>query len=414
MDKDDFEGEAAPPRVSTEQQAGNILQRDLHPQGRQPTSPRTRVIRIGLGVVALVAIVAVLGVPLVTRQARVVSTPPQPVTPQPTVPPQNVLLRSTINFGTVTINGTPQPGTLPMFFPVRPTATGTPYTITITAPPFSPVSCSINFSTKHLEIDSNGLCTADSVHGSLETTANGVTAIPDFQVDLIFTPENLPADQQKQINTLLQPLAFQQTITVPAGSYVATSYHPDYTITSQLTTESLQATAFLTTSTNFQLFSGPCPGLVCPGDPGAQFPKGSKAWWVGVPAALRWQFTTAEGHLLGNASFPAGASVPAVLVYETNTGWSLAPSSAAEPPASPGALSYLDCQTGMLLLQQVLHPTAMSTFRGHRPGITGCGATIEDGHGKTLGAFIWRFGVLMAADEGARQLLPDLPIAPQA
>ncbi|HEX8034756.1 MAG TPA: hypothetical protein VF510_12955, partial [Ktedonobacterales bacterium] len=46
-------------------------------------------------------------------------------------------------------------------------------------------------------------------------------------------------------------------------------------------------------------------------------------------------------------------------------------------------------------------------------GIEGCDIQILDSSGK-FARFIWRFGVLLAADVAAHQLVPSLPVAPQA
>jgi hypothetical protein len=410
MDDHDFEVEASTPLLSTDQQTDDTAQFDLQPEDTPPPSPRKRVIQIGLVVVAFVVALAVVGVPLVARQ-----TPVTPAIPQPPGPPQIVLLRSNINFGTVTINGKRQPGTLPMFFTVHTTARDPVYQIEVNAPPFSVVTCTVSFLHGVFTAGGSSNCNLDPASGFPEMTANGVTAKPDFLVDLSFSSEELPTSQQNQINTLLESLTLQQTMTVPAGSYIATSFNANYnTITSQRVTTPVQATASLSASTNFTLLGFSCNGLVCQsGIIIDSTPSKSQNWTIEVPTALRWQSITTSGRMLGDVSFPVAGLTQVMLTYKANTGWSLAPSSMSTPGADAFALSNLDCNTGLVILQQLLQFSSVSFSGENGQDVAGCEITVQDSSGSDNN-FLWRFGVLMAVDKAAHQALPNLPIAPQA
>ena len=410
MDDNEFEVEAATPLLPAEQQASDTPLLELHPQEAQPPSPRRRFIQVGLVVVAFV-VALVIVVPLAARQA-----PDSVLAPhQPTVPPLTVLLRANINFGTVTINGKRQRGTLPMLFKVRSLAQGdSVYQVVVDAPPFYPVTCTISF-IKGQSI-AGGSSNCDISASSLpEMTANGLTAAPNFVVDLSFTDGDLPTNEQDQVSTLLhQSLAFQQSMTVPAGSYIATGYYPQ-AITSERAAQPLQATAFLNASTDLSLLPFPCNGLVCQGGITlAPLPTRSKVWLIESPVALRWQFTAAGGRVVGDISFPAADLTPTMLVYDERTGWSLAPSSLSEPYVNPPDPGEVDCQTGSRVLFQLLQAGGVGESSTESQKLTGCKITLQDLAGANRGVFIWRFGVLLAADETAHQALPSVPIAPQA
>jgi hypothetical protein len=48
----------------------------------------------------------------------------------------------------------------------------------------------------------------------------------------------------------------------------------------------------------------------------------------------------------------------------------------------------------------------------HDNGLEGCELALQTAQGANAGHFVWRFGVLLAADRPAHTLLPSLPLAP--
>jgi hypothetical protein len=405
MDDNDFEVEEVTPLLPEGQQPGEAEPSGLEPEVSR--SRRKRVTQVGLVLAALLAVVII--VQSVLSPAN--PTPNGQTTPQPTPNVPMALIESNITFGTVTINGQRQRGKLPMLFAAR----NNTYRITIDAPPFSSQSCALTFIDGTIE--NGGSC--NYAAGGLDTiTANGVTAAPSFAILLNFNMNNLPQDQQDQINTLLaQAVQDQQTTTVPTGSYIVTSFKAANTITSQRVTTSVQATASLFASLNFwQQGNFGCLDYACPAaiSPAELALLTGSVWAVAVPVALRWRFTTPDGQTLGGASFPATNTQEELLTYSRAAGWSLAPQAVAQPFSDPNVLSNTDCQTGTQVLQQQTQTATLgyNIFEGQ--GIAGCKVMLLDQTGGANGSFIWRFGVLLAADSAAHKLLPHLPIAPQA
>src|ERR1051326_6197543 len=132
MDENYFEVEASGPLLPTEQQADDAPPFDVPPPEPPPLS-RKRLIQIGLVLIALVVVaVLFINVPPITKLVPGESS----TTSQTKMPTQMALISSNINFGTVNINGKPQRGDLPMFFPMHMTPSATAYKITVAAPPF--------------------------------------------------------------------------------------------------------------------------------------------------------------------------------------------------------------------------------------------------------------------------------------
>lgn len=252
---------------------------------------------------------------------------------------------------------------------------------------------------------------------AMTITLNSVTRTPAYVVEIDFSAGDLPPGQLSQINALLAPaVAAEQTTTVPAGSYIATHFNADNTITSRRVTTSLRGTAFQTASTHFGAYGFSCDGLICRTgtSPDRLSAFAGKVWLVGVPVALRWRFTTSAGQMLGDVSYQVSNMVETLLAYAPDTGWSLSPQFVSGPLNAGDTIGVLDCGTGTMVAQQQIQIMGggFSVYSGQ--GIEGCQVSLQDTAGTKRGAFIWRFGVLLAADDAAHRLLPNLPIAPAA
>jgi hypothetical protein len=421
MDDNFFEVEEVTPLLPAQQQPDDQPLIDLELSGARPPARRKRVLQISLLLVAII-------VALVTFHNVIPSFNPthdgSVSVFQATSAPSTALLTSNINFGTVSINGLRQRGSLPLLFTIRDTRS---YVLTINAPPFQPKTCTITYADGALQSKNNADCLIGSgsfsptslmSSGSFSTTdLNGTSGIPLSIVEIDFAAADLPADQQSQINTLLaQSIIAQQTATVPLGSYIATHLNASSTISSQRSTTSLAATAFLTASANSSFTSFPCSGLICQAS-GLGFQQISTltgyAWIVDVPVALHWRFTTSSGRVLGDVSFP-GNLASTVLTYIPKAGWSLSSQSASGSFSHANDFSNLDCNTGAQILQQQLPNASVSYIMLNGQGINGCQLMLQTSTATNQESFIWRFGVLLAADNAAHHLLPSLPIAPQA
>lgn len=411
MDDNEFEVEESTPLLPEQQQGDGLSQIDLEPQGPRPPSRRKRVTQIGLVLVAVV-VAALLFRSVIAPSSLLPGEPA--LTSQPTTLPPTTLITSNINFGTVSINGQQQRGALPMFFVPR----NTIYRITVDAPPFQAVSCTIIFSITGPRGPGNNNQDCSLGSGALPTiTANGVTDTPTYLIEIDFSANDLPSDQQRQINTLLaQSVTAQQTTTVPAGSYIATHVNTDHTIISRRVTTSLRGTAFQSASTNFGPYGFSCDGLICQmgADPQRFTSLTGRLWLVGVPVALRWRFTTSAGRVLGDVSFPVATEQEALLAYAPDAGWSISPQYVSGPLNAGDTIGLLDCATGTMVAQQQVQIMNGGFGVSSGQGIEGCQVNLQDSAGTMRGAFIWRFGVLLAADNAAHRLAPNLPIAPEA
>ena len=253
-----FEVEHPTPLLPESQQTDDAPQINLEPQRPRTPSRRKRLAQISLVLVAVMAVVALLHSVLPpARSTSGVTDTPMPTTPPP---PATTLLLSNITFAAVTINGQQQQGTVPMFFG----ANRTTYKITLTAPPFHPETCTIIFTDLGPQppIGNSACLVSDGTFPIM--TINGVTATPLYLVEIEFSANDLPLDQQQQINSLLAHAdTTRQTTTAPAGSYIATGLNADNSITSQLSTSPLQATASLSVATSGEPSHYSCGGLIC-------------------------------------------------------------------------------------------------------------------------------------------------------
>src|SRR5690242_751396 len=112
MDDYECEVEESTPLLP-EQQAGDLPQSDLEPPGPRPPSRRKRGTQLGV-------VIAAVGVGALLRRGVIAPSGSAPGGPAPTsqatTPPRTMLISSTINFGTVSLDGRRQRGSVPMYF----------------------------------------------------------------------------------------------------------------------------------------------------------------------------------------------------------------------------------------------------------------------------------------------------------
>ena len=390
--------------LSPEEESGAALPLiELETLLGQPPSWRKRFSQVGL-------LLAVLLVVLVTYWG--ISRPPAPSVPvvilQPTAPPPSVSIVSNVNYGALTINGLPESSVPPVTFRV---GSQPPYSITLNAPPFQPLTCQFP-PLKTIAPYVFNPCNAGGVINVDQQAAN--------TLEMLLSLANLPPSQQQQIDTLISDsLSFQQTVTAPVGSAIVTGLNPDGTLNTTLATGPLTASVFLAPSTQLPrrevyCFSFTCIGAVEPA-PSSVTPANS--WQVLTPIVLRWRFTTASGKVVSDTTF---SSSPVVLTlifsYDAATGWRLTPF-LSSGSAQFGRVSDLLCFSGEQLLTQA--QTSAYSSDGwavnvlHDQGAAGCELALTQ-HGVDQGHFVWRFGALLAADATARATLPTLPAASPA
>ncbi len=376
----------------------------------QPPSQRKRLVQIGVVLVAAVVLTVFWGSVAPGKPAVPESTP------EPTVAPLALLIESTVNFGTFTINGTKQPGPLPRLI----IASGESYDVTLVAPPFQPLSCHLSLSDV-ITSDNLSHCRASRATADGPVKLNGVMATPTFELDLFLGMHDLPLHQQSQITALLtQPLQMQQDTTVPVGSYFASGFQPGYPITSQIASAPLRASATVAPAApQNPEGDSPCVGFICPLviSPEAIPSLVGHQWGVTVEIALRWRLSTTSGAVVGDVLFQGDnpytqveTSINLFLSLDTFVYWTI--SQHAPVPNIPSQLQRAICSIGQNVLTQIVAPGPNGSVETlHDQGAQGCEWRVLV-NGIDQGIFLWCFGVLLAADARADAAYPELPIVP--
>jgi hypothetical protein len=380
-----------PPASPSEDDPGEQLPLvELETILNQPPALGRRLVQIGLGLAALVVVfVTFWGV--IRPKALPASGPHA----QPTEAPPTLLITSNVNYGTITINGQKLRGAPPLEVKMH---TPPPYQITLDAPPFQSFTCTFPGCGASGTIDANGQ--------AVRTTS------------LVLYPTSLPAAQQSQVNALVsQAISVQQGMDVPAGASIAVQLAPDETISSQQATEPLQATALLVATAPPNQFGVSCAGVICVDSLGGQTLSPSSAssghlWQIGSFIALRWRFTTAAGAVVSEVTYPMIAEVPITLAYDAATGWQIAPQSSGQFLTNELAEAVRETGAEMLQVEQAryLSGEGWDVQTLHQQGTAGCEYQLVQNN-VAQGQFVWRFGVLLAADAAAHNTLPTLPIA---
>lgn len=294
------------------------------------------------------------------------------------------------------------------------------HTLAYKAPPFSPVQCVV--SVPALPADT-------CVQGSFQDS--GIDGSPPAVrvIDLQAVPERLPPASYTQLLA-----ALHQAIDLPArpAMVVAGERYLDADGTIQLATQPLVAalvqqvgasTVPPCASQDPNLFSPdgscePCP-LVCAAVPDPHAP----AWLLWVHLDLGWRFERMDGSVLAQLAplAPDGEwyDWPYQEVESTVHGgaWQVI---ANNPPPSPNPGCTI--ASGWVSNEANAPGTTthyLITTTSANPFSAGCLVTVApvDILGQSLGApayFLYRFGVLLAVDAAAHQLLPELPRATAA
>jgi hypothetical protein len=362
----------------------------------RPPSWRKRLLYSGL-------VIAALAIALATFWNALL-----PKSPMPADQLLTGVLLSDLTYGTVIVNGQKQSAPPPLRIQLHQHATNI---ITLNTPPFAPLTCKITFpytygDPSHCLLNTDQLIAPDGP----SIAVNNGTVHPTFFVSMGFTWYDLTKDQQNQmLSAVNQTLNTPQQITAPAGSYYAVSGFSDPAgITGQRASTPLDATASLilrATSTSL------CGAVPCsdPISPGQSASLSGHVWVISFDVEMRWQFMDASGTTVGDAFYhlPAG-SMQIVLSYERPTGWVVATQDM--PNLSQDLLQNQLCPIGVALLPANTDGT-QNIQTVHDRGIEGCELQAQTSQGKQ-GLFLWRFGVLLAADDGAQAMQPALPIAP--
>ena len=379
--------------ISSDQEDGAALPLvDLETLPTRPPAWRKRVVQIGLLLAALVVVIVTFWGIIVPK-----TLPGPPVLLQPAALPRALSILSNVNYGTLTINGQPQSNPLPMTIRLH---SKPPYIITLEAPPFRPLSCPFPPPAPPAPYGFTP-CLAG---GEFTLNQQSVTTL-----QMLFTLADLPPAQQQQITTLIpQAVTAEQMITAPAQSFIVTGLPADGTITTERLSEPLEASASLVPSPQNSQEGTSCQGFLCTGS--GVFPPNDalsgQFWEVTTPVALRWRFTTASGHIVSEVTFPIATALTLYLSYTVPAGWQVGLLSPAQLSQD---LTQLFCPTGANMLaseaQQQTNEEYWDVTTLHDQGIEGCELSLQL-NGADQGLFVWRFGVLLAADAQAHSTPP--------
>ena len=392
---------------------------DLEVALARRASPTRRLARAG--VIALALVVA-LG-------AALRGLPWPGGASSPAVAPPSVIVTSNVSYGVVTLNGARVAGArqagdaLADALPVPVRLAAGDNVIALDAPPFLPVRCVVAGPPDAPSImpTSLGRCaiTTDRV-GSV--AARIVINIWLTAIDL---PPDARAGAQAVVAAALAAVPFA-VVDVPVGDYYATGARGPDTITSRAATEPLRAWLgvapapddddLFTTDSDIALDR--CVQLGCPLPLDQGYVTPSHGWLVGEAVALDWRFTTGDGLEVGEARFSLGGIPVALVAAPGGDEWTLA----ADLPAGgqPFGAPLDLCQLGTQALVRFIGPLNIKVVSavdrgqedGENTGMAGCGLSAPTPGNRATAHFIWRFGVLLAADAAAHQLARALPLAP--
>src|SRR5262249_9408228 len=139
-----------------------------------------------------------------------------------------------------------------------------------------------------------------------------------------------------------------------------------------------------------------------------------QVWGVMLNVALRWQFTDNTSARVADVTYQTGSAsraLPEVQFVYDATGWHVATSTHLSDEMQAAL-----CASGTTILEQrfvEFHINGSDMKPLSNRGANGCLISGQVGD-KGSGTFLWRFGVLLAADAGAHAILPNLPLASQS
>lgn len=397
------EGEPTPedPSATPVHAEPSTLELDDQHQRRMPR--RRRLIEAGAIVVVLTAVVAGLVYSVIAP-----SHAPHPG-------PHPIVLLSNVSYGTILLNGQPLGGPPPLILPLRSGAND----ITLTAAPFRPHSC-------HEQWDGQGsfLGNCSALGDITSITIDGKSVSPGLVLFIALTGDDLPPNLYASARAIVSHwlAASPLTVSVPTGSYIAAGGHwPDAAEGARVMAPG-QATATFTLYAEGDLSprhrdcdatTDFCAGPLFDAAP-PRVPAG--VWTMSLDAAFTWIFTSSSGLSRVSIVYALQPPVTLALTYDARNGWhmpqQLVP--AVGRASLADRLAAATCGAGAYMLTAETQAIGDTVRTLANKGIQGCALQLVSQPGGSDGTFVWRFGVLLAADAAARAVLPDIPQAPPA
>ncbi len=330
-------------------------------------------------------------------------------TPTP-VPLSPVLVLSNVSSGTVILNDRPLAGSPPLVLTFRRGLN----TITLMAPPFRPRTCHVQWPGRQ----NDGGCDFPTTVG-LPHSVGGRSVAPVLIVELPFSLEDLPSAVQTQAlaaSTGALQSAPPQT-SVPAGDYIATGQDASGAVVSRRSGVPLRAELLAAATTLGYVGDAFCddPGCVPVSNAVTGPHSGQPEWVVMVDVSIHWRFSSRSGVVADSASWPSQLPVSLLLAYDAQQGWTVDQRGMQQLAGFDlsAALAQTACNVDIGELSSAAQQqgdTILSAVHDNR--IEGCEFALQTAQGTNAGHFVWRFGVLLAADGPAHTLLPALPLAP--
>ncbi len=369
-------------------------------------SGRRRVLGVVIAVLLCAAFAAVVGYPLIDRMIPVPAS-----SASNTSAIQVVVATNITTAGVFTVNGRKRSERMAVSFTPR----DGDNTVVLTAPPFVPRTCHFRWSDRQIAA-TNGQC--QTAGNSFVSDNTGIHSLAD-EITMPLLPSDLPAAQQRAATDAIGRLASApQTITVPKGDYYALGIGTGGTILSQRAATPLTATF----TTLPDLVSLEPIALFLLNGIGRMPRLPDHAWLLRANMIGSWQFTTANGAATG------GIEAAISIIQQTEFALDYTLPSLPQVPFDLYGGSFdpsnsIPCAAGLQVLQQIfpnmfspqppgdcvdrgLAGSAFSLVVSASNGIQG--ATTDS----TPPRFIYRFGVLLAANAEAHIAVPTLPQAP--
>lgn len=343
-----------------------------------------------------------------------------------------IVITSNISFGgvTVTINGRRLTSSLPLLTYAFHKGTNV---VTLSAPPFHPHSCSIDWSSSGLTLLNSLWC---GIRNGGTYHIHGTTVSPAIIVEVDLDSSDLPSDlAARAYDAAAQALAAAPLHTmVPSSQYYAAGVDRQGHLIVRQAATSLQADV-LVSIPDPRNGTGPCSGqMLCaaPLDPSVTVPVGQRIWSVYTFLAMSWRYTSPSGAVTVSPRLLFHTSTQFLLTYESSTrtwsvlspwfvigGTSPAGATGATGPGLPTLSEQLAsglCDVGTQVLSAVAQSqNSDGIATPHNQSVAGCQIQLLSADGSTIeGTFLWRFGVLLAVDTAAHTLAPWLPLAPQS
>jgi hypothetical protein len=322
-----------------------------------------------------------------------------------------VTITSNVTFGVLTLNGhrLPDPPPEPVML------SSTANTIILDATPFQPVKCTLGGVTATTSLSSLNVSAPCGLSASSSESTSSSGSVLQVQIQILVTGDDLPPDLRDSALATVRQAVRQtpmQRTTVPVGQHYATGLDANGMILSQRATQPLIAELSVAPYIPAAVGEGPlfggvpfleCPELQC-GGPALDHATPGTVWFVGEDVTTVWRFTTASGDLAGTVTLPSSRLFIFALTFDPSGGWRLAEGGSLPDPQMWPPNTLDQCSAAARLLGGLLS----SGVRSFSSGVEGCQLQANSG------TFIWRFGVLLAADAQAHTMLPALPIASPA